>query len=231
LLTKSEDLINLEMLNSLLTKYDCMPLIMLDGFIAAIVSLDRVVMPGEWHKHVGIDQIEFANEAELKIFFALLNDFYNANIDELLERTYEPILIDENEGDFNISAKLWASGYILGLSLDGVEWLKQVPEDIFTMFMMLSAFSLPDKEAYAKFRKLFEKNAPEERVTELFQEIPNALAKFADDIYQFQLRKRSLHQTKHADNCGCPTHTVVRVGRNDPCPCGSGKKYKKCCLH
>lgn len=21
-----------------------------------------------------------------------------------------------------------------------------------------------------------------------------------------------------------------RVGRNDPCPCGSGKKFKKCCL-
>ncbi|MBN0386927.1 SEC-C domain-containing protein, partial [Pseudomonas aeruginosa] len=20
------------------------------------------------------------------------------------------------------------------------------------------------------------------------------------------------------------------VGRNDPCPCGSGKKYKQCCL-
>ena len=22
-----------------------------------------------------------------------------------------------------------------------------------------------------------------------------------------------------------------RVGRNDPCPCGSGKKFKKCCLN
>ncbi len=22
--------------------------------------------------------------------------------------------------------------------------------------------------------------------------------------------------------------TVPKVGRNDPCPCGSGKKYKKC---
>lgn len=22
-----------------------------------------------------------------------------------------------------------------------------------------------------------------------------------------------------------------RVGRNDPCPCGSGKKYKKCCMN
>ena len=29
-----------------------------------------------------------------------------------------------------------------------------------------------------------------------------------------------------------PVKTVVadtKVGRNDPCPCGSGKKYKKCC--
>jgi tetratricopeptide (TPR) repeat protein len=24
--------------------------------------------------------------------------------------------------------------------------------------------------------------------------------------------------------------TVVKIGRNDPCPCGSGKKYKKCCI-
>jgi len=27
-----------------------------------------------------------------------------------------------------------------------------------------------------------------------------------------------------------PTHHKHKVGRNDPCPCGSGKKYKKCCL-
>ena len=26
-----------------------------------------------------------------------------------------------------------------------------------------------------------------------------------------------------------PTRTTKKVGRNDPCPCGSGKKYKKCC--
>lgn len=23
---------------------------------------------------------------------------------------------------------------------------------------------------------------------------------------------------------------ITKIGRNDPCPCGSGKKYKKCCL-
>ncbi|MFK9092483.1 YecA family protein [Bacillus salipaludis] len=26
-----------------------------------------------------------------------------------------------------------------------------------------------------------------------------------------------------------PVHNENKVGRNDPCPCGSGKKYKKCC--
>ena len=24
---------------------------------------------------------------------------------------------------------------------------------------------------------------------------------------------------------------IIKVGRNDPCPCGSGKKYKKCCIN
>ena len=26
-----------------------------------------------------------------------------------------------------------------------------------------------------------------------------------------------------------PKEAEKKVGRNDPCPCGSGKKYKKCC--
>jgi preprotein translocase subunit SecA len=25
-----------------------------------------------------------------------------------------------------------------------------------------------------------------------------------------------------------PVRSAAKVGRNDPCPCGSGKKYKKC---
>jgi len=27
------------------------------------------------------------------------------------------------------------------------------------------------------------------------------------------------------------THEAKKVGRNDPCPCGSGKKFKKCCIN
>ena len=27
-----------------------------------------------------------------------------------------------------------------------------------------------------------------------------------------------------------PVRTEPKIGRNEPCPCGSGKKYKNCCL-
>lgn len=32
------------------------------------------------------------------------------------------------------------------------------------------------------------------------------------------------------DDAFLPTTTPERVGRNDPCPCGSGRKYKRCCI-
>ncbi len=28
---------------------------------------------------------------------------------------------------------------------------------------------------------------------------------------------------------GIKLHEGVKIGRNDPCPCSSGKKYKRCC--
>ncbi|MCA9777767.1 MAG: SEC-C domain-containing protein [Candidatus Eremiobacteraeota bacterium] len=45
------------------------------------------------------------------------------------------------------------------------------------------------------------------------------------------------HHHDHGDGCGCGhdhnERTVKRdgpkIGRNDKCPCGSDKKYKKCC--
>jgi preprotein translocase subunit SecA len=50
----------------------------------------------------------------------------------------------------------------------------------------------------------------------------------------FQRRKRrELEQARMAGSGDLgPVQQVIRgdkVGRNDPCPCGSGKKYKKCC--
>ena len=37
------------------------------------------------------------------------------------------------------------------------------------------------------------------------------------------------HGGESASAARQPAHADVKVGRNDPCPCGSGKKYKECC--
>ncbi len=41
---------------------------------------------------------------------------------------------------------------------------------------------------------------------------------------------RPLAQAQHSQS-SAPAKVKERVGRNDPCPCGSGKKYKHCCMH
>jgi preprotein translocase subunit SecA len=61
------------------------------------------------------------------------------------------------------------------------------------------------------------------------------IATTIDDIEaEFQRKKRrELDQARMAggDARGAVEQVVRgdKVGRNDPCPCGSGKKYKKCC--
>ena len=37
------------------------------------------------------------------------------------------------------------------------------------------------------------------------------------------------HHGDHAGHAAMPVRSL-KVGRNEPCPCGSGQKYKKCCL-
>ena len=64
---------------------------------------------------------------------------------------------------------------------------------------------------------------------------PRAVSTSMDDLEEsFQRKKR--RELEHARMAGSgdqqPVQQVVRgaakVGRNDPCTCGSGKKYKKC---
>jgi uncharacterized protein YecA (UPF0149 family) len=38
------------------------------------------------------------------------------------------------------------------------------------------------------------------------------------------------HHHGQASPTGTFARTTPKIGRNDPCPCGSGKKHKKCCL-
>ena len=46
-----------------------------------------------------------------------------------------------------------------------------------------------------------------------------------DNILSEEKRKELYREQKSSTTVVKPP----KIGRNDPCPCGSGKKYKKCC--
>jgi len=76
-----------------------------------------------------------------------------------------------------------------------------------------------DKRAKYSIQKIFEK---------LHRENPDI-----DNIFRNRhnnLRRIYLnYRRKYKSNRSITNNTGRKVGRNDPCPCGSGKKYKYCC--
>ena len=69
---------------------------------------------------------------------------------------------------------------------------------------------------------------PEEEIREYSEEdIQKAAGKL---LTREQVAKpTSTNMDSTADSVNRTVRGVKKIGRNDPCPCGSGKKYKKCC--
>ncbi|TWU06443.1 M90 family metallopeptidase [Stieleria varia] len=64
-------------------------------------------------------------------------------------------------------------------------------------------------------------------LTEYFFEAPEVLAKKNPQLYQMM---QSMYRQNTKSLLSGIIHRPRRVGRNSPCPCGSGDKFKHCCL-
>jgi len=87
------------------------------------------------------------------------------------------------------------------------------------------------KEAFTLFEDMMER-IDSETIRYLFLIQPARPEDEAREIERRQRRQQQQlqYQTGPAQaEAPKPVRTGAKVGRNDPCPCGSGKKYKKCC--
>ncbi|MGB9822097.1 preprotein translocase subunit SecA [Thermodesulfovibrio sp.] len=73
---------------------------------------------------------------------------------------------------------------------------------------------------------------------ELFEEMSrNIISDILTRLFKIQVREESQVKVQKTqkiqrsvgDGANRPVEKPKKIGRNDPCPCGSGKKYKKCC--
>ena len=54
---------------------------------------------------------------------------------------------------------------------------------------------------------------------------------YSEKFFEEQRRYKLRHVLQAPRSTGSGMYRAAKIGRNDPCPCGSGKKYKKCCLN
>ncbi|WP_461538039.1 YchJ family protein [Spongorhabdus nitratireducens] len=62
-----------------------------------------------------------------------------------------------------------------------------------------------------------------------FSEPPSKVQQEHDEHSDF-IKEKEQWYFIHPGLTPLPPAVSVTVGRNDPCPCGSGKKFKKCCM-
>ena len=127
----------------------------------------------------------------------------------------EPFFMQsEFEGRTSTIVDEWCEGYARGVKLNPELWLsggKEVTEPLLAIFAFTEDADWPGHEG------------SNEEVVERQQAIaPSARAIHAYWQARMMEDEMLMEPIRRSE---------PRVGRNDPCPCGSGKKYKKCCLN
>lgn len=91
-------------------------------------------------------------------------------------------------------------------------------------------------QAYAQINPLREyQEVGFEKFNTMIQNIENEAMRFInraqirDNMQREVVVKNAVASSGKEELKKQPTKATVKVGRNDPCPCGSGKKYKNCC--
>jgi uncharacterized protein len=111
-------------------------------------------------------------------------------------------------------AEMWAFGFMTGINLVRTAW-QPVFEQAEVLESLKPVFLLSAKNLTEAQKQLVE--TPQQRAA-LAAQLPAMVA----TLYAFWQPFRKAEAPE-------PLRVEVRAGRNDPCPCGSGKKYKKCC--
>ena len=212
----------------------------LDGYLSALVVTPTWVMPSDYMSHVWACEPEFESEADARNAYTLIMRLWNHIVwrvqQELSEEGFAddsrilPLLAlpdsvdtaDDNDPtvgipvDFPVAA-VWSMGFMQAIALRADDWqawcnrYDQIAEDFACIVGLTWVHPKQMHELGIEDAKLLDRD---ERL-EIMMDLPAML----QDMYFQRL----------ADMRPSPARRAEVPGRNDACPCGSGRKYKKCC--
>lgn len=183
------------------------------GFMMALLSGPDALNPTNWLPEIlGEESLFDAKErTEVeRLVMAMAADMRM----KLNEKILPDLWFYEDEAG-NPDFYTWCNAYLYALDIVPTDWFEAVDqeefEDLFYPIMALGGI-YDDEENGEVILHLNEKE-----LTQLESDLPHVLL----DIYWYWQAIINKPQTVRREG--------EKVGRNDPCPCGSGKKYKACC--
>lgn len=191
----------------------------LDGFLTGIIVSPDMIMPGEWLTMVWGGDDEDASPAfedidEANKVIGLIMEHYNSIISDLNGGCYAPVFDIDTRHD-EILWEIWIDGFGAAMALRPDSWLalaESSDEEVRFAISGLSALGTISQG---------ECDLPESQIEDLTNLAPELIPIWVESLHVWRLENVSAPPPQQRRS--------IKVGRNDPCPCGSGRKYKKCC--
>lgn len=200
----------------------------LDGYLTAIALSPSAVPVEEWTPPVwGSTPPRWADDEEARDVQSLLAShaaMAEQRVrfgDDDLPDTLAPLLwlpenLDEHEDDELDVGHDWAAGFFAAVELREAEWEAWLDEndwieEIFDLFDRLASGEIVAEDPTQPGQPIDYKQR-----LEIIGSLPGML----NDLHQHRIHMLTPRE---------PIRREAGPARNEPCPCGSGRKYKKCC--
>jgi uncharacterized protein len=192
----------------------------LHGFVTAVASAPVTIPAERWLAEALGDHA--GSDAQREAAEALIQRLHADAVLLLLEgHGVDPLLYPLDDAGEALDYATWCEGYLAGMALADPPWSDFVDGDELTALLApFLALALEHEQPEAGATHPLAGLAPEElaRFTAAARErLPEAV----QDVYDCLAAHRPKAEPVRRE--------APKVGRNDPCPCGSGKKFKRCC--
>jgi uncharacterized protein len=191
----------------------------MDGFFCALIVGPDVVMPSEYLPvllggepgNTGA----FRSAEEANEMLPLLMRYWNSIVASLQRLgVYEPLFDDADTR--GVVGRLWAKGFMQGVDLRREGWRELLGAENSGDLMMIAVVAGELDSDWPK-RKISRKK---------MHEINLVMAAAVARTHAHFLELREAHAPRPEQPL---RRSAEKVGRNEPCPCGSGLKFKRCC--
>ncbi len=199
----------------------------LDGFFAALICGPELVPPSEYLPVIwGDDMVlgdTFGAQPMLQDFLSLVMRHWNVIADTLQSgEVFTPLLLASDDGVYR--GNDWANGFLRGMDLRKEEWTTLLDDEnhggSLVPILILAHEHDPDPEI-----RPYKEPISAERRENLIVGVAAGVMR----IYKYFQAQRLAKTVPMAPDISPYRRIAPKMGRNDPCPCGSGKKFKHCC--